>query len=102
MKINISELQKISEIIFDHLVKREVKDVTIDENFYWKISADERYNMHVSPIELNVGSLNDDLSDLMRVLHGDQSVLAGHLQPLASVLEVLGFVLAERLAPKGG
>lgn len=102
MNVSISELRRVSEMIFDHLDRRGVEAVTIDENLYWTINSDERYNMNASPAELNVGSLQDDQGDLMRVLQGDQDVLAAHLQPLSSMLDVLGFVLAERLAPKGG
>lgn len=102
MNIKLNELRQVTEMIFEHLSARGVAEVSINQNMYWKISCDERYNVNVTPAEINVGSLEDDKSDLDRILRGDQDVLAMHLQPLAALLDALGMVLGDTLAPRGG
>jgi hypothetical protein len=52
--------------------------------------------------EILVGSLEDDSGDLRRILDGKQPALASHFQQLASILDAMSFVLAEKLASEGG
>lgn len=58
--------------------------------------------MTKEPGSLDVGSIYDDYADLVRIASGEQTVLAAHLVPLASVLDAVGTLLAPRLAARGG
>jgi hypothetical protein len=102
MKIQISDLESVAEILFKHLKERGVDCVDIDFNLFWTIGVNDRFELNKKPDEILVGSLEDDGGDLLRILNGRQPALASHFQQLASILDVVGFVLAEKLASEGG
>jgi hypothetical protein len=102
VNIEIEKLRHVVNAVFDHLDRRGVESLDIDGPMYWHIDPADRYSMAKAPVSLNVGSLNDDYEDIMRVASGLQPVLTWHLVPLASVLEAIGTMLSEKLAGEGG
>jgi hypothetical protein len=102
VEIEVAKLREAANAIFQHLEKRGVERLEIDGECYWHIDARDRYAMDKLPGHPDVGSTYDDYADLLRVASGEQDVLAWHLMPLASVLNVLGSILPEKLAGVGG
>lgn len=102
MDIELANLRKSATAVFDHLERLGVQTVNVDGPMYWNIQPTDRYSMTHSPVDLDVGSLYDDYSDLVRVASGEQQALAAHLKPLAAILEAMGALLSTTLAGRGG
>ncbi len=85
MKIEIEELRKITNWIFDHIRDDvNIKEINLDEDFYWDIDDDKLYDMQSKPIEIDVGQLYDDWEFLSKIDNKEEAVslMLIHLAPL--------------------
>ena len=90
MKVTISELRSISENLFVHLEKMGLDTIDIENDFYWVISEEKRYNAYNEPKEFTLGQLTDDWSELKQILQGENEPIAYALAWLSSILRVIG------------
>jgi hypothetical protein len=73
-----------------HVEASGVKEVEIDEDFYWSIPPETRYSPYEDPGEPTLGQLSDDLSELRAMANGQKDVVGYGLVWLASILRRLG------------
>lgn len=97
MKMNLDTLEKVSSILFDELRSRGLQEIEVEDVFYRVVPWLERHSMGGERVELEVGSLFDDYSDIQRVALGQQEPLAYHLSALASLLYEIGGRLSEEV-----
>jgi hypothetical protein len=90
MEINLDELRKVTDRLYDHLAENGISTVSLGHDYYWSVSMESRYNPYVQPTELTLGQLTDDVHELRRILSGDQEPLAYALVWLAAVLRAIG------------
>ena len=85
MKIEIEELRKITNLIFDHIRDDiNVSEINLDKDFYWDIDDDKIYDMESKPVEVDVGQLHDDWEFLSKIDNKEEAVslMFVHLAPL--------------------
>jgi hypothetical protein len=70
MKVSVSSLRNVADFAFARLEMRCFAEVDVPNIFYWVISGEARFAFGDAPVEMNIGSLSDGCSDLLRVLRG--------------------------------
>ena len=100
--IDVRKLKEVINILLDHVIDGGVDTVMLDEQFYWKVSDNEKYEITNKPIELAVGDLFDDLDFVEGVLHDEGDVVAYTLTEVAPILAYVGEVASSKLASRGG
>jgi len=90
VEINISKLRSITNAILLHIENDlGISNVSLDEDYYWIVPPEELYEFKTAPVNLNVGSLCDDLEFVLPV-DGDEkmavSLMLLHVAPLLRYL----------------
>jgi hypothetical protein len=102
-KINLEELQIITNKIFDHIIKtRNVKSIDLVKNYYLEIDSEDLYDIATKPSEFTIGSLKDNWEFLSELLNQESIPVAYQLTELAPLLNYIGEALAKELAQYGG
>lgn len=71
IQIDIAALQKQINAIFEHILQiQEVEKVNLEEDYYWHLHSNSRYDVTKEPCKMGIGSLADDLEFL-----SDESVI---------------------------
>ncbi len=85
LAINIADLRKITNLIFDHMEHDlDITSIVIEEDYYWDIPSKELYKVegdHPSP---GIGQLYDDWEFLSKIRDREQAVslMMIHVAPL--------------------
>jgi hypothetical protein len=90
MKIDISTLEQASQAIFQYLKDQKVESIEVNEDFYWNISKEERYNPYADPKDLDLGQLSDDWAEVAKIASGDNEPVGYALVWLSSIYKILG------------
>lgn len=103
LKIDLTDLRKITEKLFDHIINtRNEKQVVIDKSFYWNIPFDELFDMGKRPKNLDIGSLSDEWEFVSELLEDNAIPVAFQFTELATLFRLIGEKMGEKLASKGG
>ena len=97
MKMSLNTLEKVSSILFDALRSRGLQEIEVEDVYYRVVPWSERHSMGGERVELEVGSLFDDYSDIQRVASGQQEPLTYHLSALACLLYEIGGRMSEEV-----
>ncbi len=89
MKISIDDVRKVVGLLLSHLEETEGDLVNVEQDFYWHVPTDGRYDSY-SPPSLSVGQLSDDIEQLRGLLDGSKEPLGSDLMWLAQVLRAIG------------
>lgn len=90
MKIDISTLKKASEKFFDHLEDRNIESVDLNDDFYWSIDSDEKYNPYKKPEDITLGQLYDDWEEIQKIASGTSDPNIYSIVWYASLLKYIG------------
>jgi len=71
------------------------KEFEIKNDFYWEVPEDGKYKFEVSPTESEVGSLFDDVSQLLKLKNNDRIFTPVDLNRFAAVLNKLSHVISD-------
>lgn len=90
MQITTDELRRATEAILAHLEQTGRKVIEVDEDYYWSIAAEQRYDAYKQPDDLGIGQLSDDWAEVAAIAHGDKEPAGYALVWLAAVLRAVG------------
>lgn len=90
IKINIKEVKNGFEKVFTTILNGGVDEIEVPEDFYWNIDESEKYNIDLTPVNLDIGQLSDDYSELLKINSGESDQLAYALVWLSSLARVIG------------
>lgn len=90
MKIKIEELELITKKLFQHLRNQKILELDINEDFYWNIDFNERYNPYQKPSNLDLGQLEDDWNELCKIINSDSEPISFAFVWLSSILRIIG------------
>ena len=90
MIIDVSEMRRIANHIFDELEKSEIKQFNVEHDYYWFISKHDKYDVYKEPTNFTVGQLADDINELRRTVRGEREVSSYALVWLAQILCYIG------------
>ena len=90
MRVEISQLHSIVEILFDHLEEEGITIVEVPEDFYWNIPKESKYDPYTKPSQFSMGQLTDDWQELKKLLDSRHDPLGYDFVWLASLLRAIG------------
>ena len=67
MKVNVEQLESVWIALISNIKSKGIKDVNIDESYYWSINDGDLYNVYRKPEELTIGDLTDEWTWLLRM-----------------------------------
>ncbi len=74
MKVQISDLRRAANALFDHLEQTGRTEIEVTEDFYWNIPEKHLYSVYTSPpeAELTMGQLSDDWNEVTKIASGQR------------------------------
>lgn len=92
MKINISELAAIAELLFNHVRDLGNEDVDLDVDYYWWIDKNHVYNAYVEPAAtgMTLGQLEFDWDNLKEIAHRESPPVGYSLVWLSTICRAVG------------
>ena len=90
MKINLKLLQKTTNDLFQHLDDLNINEVEIKEDFYWNIPREHKYNPYKEPENLDVGQLQNDWDEILKISSKESEPITYALVWLSSLLRIIG------------
>lgn len=90
MKISTQEIRNALELILKEYESSGASEWVIEDDFYWDVPTEARYQPYAKPEDLGVGQLSDDMEKLRAISAGDDSPVPLGLVWLAAVLRVAG------------
>lgn len=89
LTIQIPRLRKAFELIADYLAELEGTALSLSNDYFWSIPADELYNVYSRPTTMTIGQLSESWQHVEDMLEGKTSVLSYHLIWLSDVLRAM-------------
>jgi hypothetical protein len=88
MQVDIDEIEKITLRLLSKLRIEKGTFIEIKNDFYWDISTEEIYNPYEKPVNITLGQLSDDLSELHKIIK-DDDMIAYDLKRVAVIFQAL-------------
>ncbi len=93
MLINCNELEIVIRRISTYI--SHYNEFNINEDYYWDVSEDLKYVLEKRPVDLQVGSLHDDLVEIMKLLNSDRIVTPVDLNRLSAILSKISQLITK-------
>ncbi len=91
MKISTDELRQLALMILAHVDDtNSSQPIEIEDDFYWDVPSEARYDAYVEPKTHTVGQLSDDWHELQRMLQAERPPVGYALVWLAAILRRIG------------
>ena len=92
MRIQISELKKLSEKLLNYISDSGHEFVDISNDFYWHIDKTKIYDPYSEPnsSDCTLGQLSDDWDNLKNILNNENEPIGFALVWLASIMRSVG------------
>lgn len=84
MKINCKDLEIILRRLSEFLNK--YKEFEFNDDYYWEVPEEDKYEFDSSPVKLNVGSLADDQAELLKLLDKNRIFTPVDINRISSIL----------------
>ena len=88
--VSVSKLKAAASALLEHLEKTAGEEINIEEDFYWDIAMQKRYDQYEEPKEFTVGQLSSDLDEVMALAEGTKEPVNYGLVWLSQVLRRVG------------
>jgi len=92
-EIKIAELRKIVNAVLDRIEASGQKTVALEQNFYWDVPEETRYDVNAQPTEFDIRSLIDDWDCVRFALDETEEPIVDQMIELAPILRYLGDTL---------
>ena len=92
MKIKIKKIRDAINLILDLIDQRNEGglEIELDKDYYWFISKEALYNVENNPSDYSMGSLHDDLNEILGCLEKTDKIVSYDLVKLSSLLRFVG------------
>jgi hypothetical protein len=94
-KIEIEELRKAVNLLFDHLRDGGIRRVELGKDCYWEMDAARLYDVTSDPTDFSIGSLFDDWESVQKLASGQHEPVVLLLLKVAPLLRYLGDTVSE-------
>lgn len=92
MKVTIEELCRAATAVFSYLESTNQLEFDIEEDFYWDIPVEHRYDRYDEPATYSVGQLSEDWEHVRGIADGTEEPTGYALVWLAMILRRVGEV----------
>lgn len=90
MRVTTDELRRAAHALLNHLEESGHSVVEIDDDYYWSVAPEQRYDAYKQPDDLSIGQLSDDWAQVSAVANGEKEAVGYALVWLSSVLRAVG------------
>ena len=90
MQLDINKLHRVCEILFQLLEQKGVEVVEFQEDYYWNIPRNQKYNPYEEPSNLDLGQLSDNWHELQEILELEREPIVYHLVWLSEIFRAIG------------
>lgn len=90
MEVSTKDLRRVTQALLQHLEETGQTTFEIDDDYYWEIPAEKRYQPYEKPTELQLGQLSDDWTEVTRMVGGERKMIAYGLVWLSAVIRRVG------------
>jgi hypothetical protein len=90
MKVTTRELRQAAQQLLDHLDGLGQDSFEIDEDYYWSVPVDSRYDPANTPSNLTIGQLSDDWNEIRAINDKKREPVGFALVWLAAILRRVG------------
>ena len=90
MQISAGDLRHVVNKLLDHLEDTGHDVLVINKDYYWVISAIQRYDPYKEPTDFTLGQLSDDWSELEKTIRGECAPVGYALVWLSAILRAIG------------
>lgn len=90
MSIDYDEFSRIIGRIISGIQKESLRNLNIDDFYYWNINSKEVFDIYNIPQHLDIGKQSEDWEDLRRLLNEQETVNPSDLIKLSVILRLLG------------
>lgn len=87
--IKIDDLENLFDIIINKLRQEYGDTISLDNDYYWTIDEEEKYNPYVEPKEKLLGQISFDIEDLERLKNKSNILLSYGLIKIAEILKII-------------
>ncbi|GAA1376177.1 hypothetical protein GCM10009612_74000 [Streptomyces beijiangensis] len=90
VQIPIDQLRRALDVALRHIEASAGPTVTLKEDLFWSVSADEQYSIDAEPQALTIGQLSESWQHLEDLLAHQDRAVGHHLVWLADVIRAIG------------
>ena len=90
MEVTTRELRQAVTKLLDHLDEAGHGLLNINNDYYWSIPANQRYDPYKEPAKFTLGQLSDDWSEIKRIIAGESAPIGYGLVWLSAVIRAIG------------
>lgn len=90
VQIPIDQLRRALDAALRHIEASAGPTVTLKEDLFWSVSADELYSMGTEPQALTIGQLSESWQHVEDLLAHQDRAVGYHLVWLADVIRAIG------------
>lgn len=90
MKITTTELRHALDLLLSEFEVNGASEWVIEQDFYWDVPSDVRYDSYDPPRQLGMGQVTDDIKEIKRIASGTKDPVPLGLVWVASILRLAG------------
>ncbi|WP_328489991.1 hypothetical protein [Streptomyces zaomyceticus] len=90
VQIPIDQLRRALDVALRHIEASAGPTVTLREDLFWSVSADELYSVDSEPLALTIGQLSESWQHVEDLLARQDRAVGYHLVWLADVMRAIG------------
>ena len=89
MKINVDQLESVWQTLISNLRLKEIKEIDINESYYWSINDEDLYNVYKEPKELTIGNLEDEWTWLLNITNEPDDTIVYAFRWFSEILRAI-------------
>ncbi|MDA5282152.1 hypothetical protein [Streptomyces sp. Isolate_45] len=90
VRIPIDQLRRALDVALRHIEASAGPTVTLEEDLFWSVPADELYSIGAEPRAFTIGELSESWQHLEDLLAHQDRAVGHHLVWLADVIRAIG------------
>ena len=90
MKITTAEIRRAVDLLLSEFDANGASEWEIDQDFYWDVPSDVRYDLYEPPEQLGMGQLTDDIGRVRAIAAGTDDPVPPGLVWVANILRLAG------------
>jgi hypothetical protein len=90
MKITTQEIRRALELLLEDFEVHGATEWEFDEEYYWDVPSDQRYDNYNQPTQLTTGQLTEDMERVRLIARRENAPVPLGLVWLSNVLRLAG------------
>jgi len=88
--VSVDIMRRAATVLINHLEEKAGAEVTLDQDMFWEISPDQRFNVYEKPHEFAIGQIEESFLSIEKFANDPDSASSYGLVWLADILRAVG------------